>query len=66
MDDEIVVAAVDAIDVFAQTHIEFEMLDYVAIVLQGFVARGLAARQTRGRSPISRRSGVVKKTMFIG
>ena len=43
MDREIAFAAVDTLDALAQAQIEFVMLGDLAIVLQGFIARGLLA-----------------------
>ena len=43
VDREIAFAAVDALDALAQAQFEFVMLGALAIVLQGFIARGLLA-----------------------
>ena len=42
------------------------VLDGAAVIFQRLDAGGLAAEMVMGMSPISMRSGVVKKFMFIG
>ena len=49
VDREIAVAAVDALDALAQAQFEFVVLGELAIILQGFGARGLLGGADQGQ-----------------